>query len=197
MCEQPCDSCDLISDAGRHSGFPAFNIVDGTSSAQESKEGARKPSDLRLKLEAETVLPVEPVAALVSECFTFYVVIYAWPERPSTESCQISLSCHARFSEDLDDSTPAHLAEKPMGLRIDLLKASGANKPFDLEPLALGTSKVVAGFATSELRASDDLLGLLPADLQGAPLRLRHRSSQGLSEFTAALSCCVPGRKGI
>lgn len=188
-CGQPCDSCDLISDAGRHSGFPAFNLADGTSSARESKEGARKPSDLRLKLEAETVLPVEPVAGLVSECFFFYVVIYAWPERASTESCQIGLACHARFSEDLDDSTPAHLAEKPTGLRVELLKASGADKPFDLEPLALGTSRVVAGFSASEFKASENLLGLLPADLEGAPLRLHQKgSSQGAAYFALPLA---------
>ena len=190
-CElKPCPSArDCISDAGIHSGFPTFHLADGTSSAtQVSQEGLRKPSDLRLKLQAEAVLPVEPVAGLVSECFLFYVVVYAWPERPPMGSCQVSLACHVRFSDDLDENAP-HLAEKP-GVRVDLLKVSD-KQVWDLESLGTSGSKIHVADFTSELKARAGLLSLEPGDLKGAPLRLRHEASKGLLLFNAASSGSV------
>ena len=186
---------DFVSDVGRYSGFPAFNLADGTLiEKQISRGGVRKPSDLRLKLDAETVLPVEPVSGLVSECFFFYVVIYASPERPPKGTCQISLACQARFSEDLDESMPAHLADKPTALRVDLVKVSGAGKPWELEPLdTSGATTVVADFSEAGLKASAGFLSLGPSELEGAPLRLRTGSSGVLALLRAGRSygCCT------
>ena len=156
-CEpKPPSATDLISDAGRYSGFPAFNLADGTLNAKQvSQEGVRKPSEVRIKLQSETVFPVEPVAGLVSECFMFYVVIYVAPERSPVGSCQLNLACHPRFSEDLDETIPAHLADRPSGLRVDLIKAPIATKPWELEPLdTSGSNIVVADFSKEGLKAS-------------------------------------------